>query len=371
MSIWDKDAEDFATRRVSLELHQARQIDAWGRSRRECLAGLGALGATVVTAPIRAAQRKPYRIDVHFHHMAPDWVGEEAVAQSLAPQVVAIAKEWTPQRALEEMDRNDVATAMCSVPNPGVWFGNVEQARRLARTCNDYAARMRSDHAGRFGLFAALPLPDTDGSLAELAYALDELKADGIGLFTSYGDKWPADPAFAPVFEELNRRRAVVYFHPTGPSCCRKLMPNIPALLLEHPVDTSRVLLQWIMTKSSLTYPNLRLIFSHAGGLIMAGIGRLQVLADTQESMQLPKSFPQEVAKFYYEISSSADPVTMAALRGYVAISHVLLGTDSPFIGSMSSNLAQLHKLGLDRADLLAIERDNAVALLRRSGQTR
>ena len=125
-------------------------------------------------------------------------------------------------------------------------------------------------------------------------------------------------------------------------------------------------MLQWILTRSSTLYPDVRLIFSHAGGVLMAGVGRLQVLADTQDSMHLPKSFPAELAKFYYEISSSSDPVTMSALRSYVPLSHILLGTDTPFIGSIASNLEQLHKLKISRAETLLIERDNAGALFKK-----
>lgn len=209
-------------------------------------------------------------------------------------------------------------------------------------------------------------MPDTEGTLAEIAYAIDVLKADGFGIFTSYGDKWLADPVFAPIFQELNRRKAVVYVHPTAPNCCRRLVPNIPAALIEFPVDTNRTMLQWILTKSNAMYPDVRLIFSHAGGYFMGGLGRLQILGDTHPEFGMPSSFKQEASKFYYEISSSADAVTMASLRAQVPNSHILLGTDSPFIGPMAPNIDQLQKVGISRADLSAIERGNALSLMPR-----
>ena len=100
-----------------------------------------------------------------------------------------------------------------------------------------YAAQLVRDYPGRFGFFAAVPSPDTDGSLREIAYALEVLKADGIGLLTSYGDKWPGDVAYARVFDELNRRKAVVYFHPTAPNCCQNLIADVPDALMESPHD--------------------------------------------------------------------------------------------------------------------------------------
>lgn len=333
-------------------------------SKRAFLAALAAAGAVASAPGVLNAKPSRHRIDVHYHHMAPAWISDEVVQRTLPPPVIARAKAWTPERAIHEMDRNGVETALCSVSNPGVWFGEVQQARRLARQCNEYAARMAHDHAGRFGSFAAIPLPDTEGSLAEIAHALDVLKADGIGLFTSYGDKWLADPAFKAVFEELNRRQAVIYVHPTAPTCCRNLVPNIPAALIEYPVDTTRALFQWILSGSSERFPGIRLIFSHAGGFTMGGLGRITLLATTMPQLNLPSDLARQVRKFYYEISSSADATTMTALLSHVPISQVLLGTDSPFIGSMEPNIGQLERLNLSAAELILVERENAVALI-------
>jgi predicted TIM-barrel fold metal-dependent hydrolase len=138
------------------------------------------------------------------------------------------------------MDAAGVTTAVVSITNPGIWIGDAQRAARLARECNDYSAQLANDNPGRFGFFAAIPLPDTTRSLQEIEYALDVLKADGIGLMTNYGDRWPGDPAFRAVFDELSRRRAVVYLHPTTANCCRQLMPDIPDPLVEFPHDTTR-----------------------------------------------------------------------------------------------------------------------------------
>jgi predicted TIM-barrel fold metal-dependent hydrolase len=196
-----------------------------GSSRRRFLASLAGMeaGGLLFDLPLAAqlAEAKPRWIDVHHHFAPPFYVAETR-------DVVAALVQWTVEKSLAEMDRYGVATAILSISTPGIWFGDVQAARTTARKCNEYAAQLIRDHPGRFGLFAAIPLPDTEGSLQEIAYALDVLKADGLGLLTSYGDKWPGDPVFHPVLEELNRRKAIVYIHPTAPSCCRNLMSYVP-----------------------------------------------------------------------------------------------------------------------------------------------
>ena len=171
-------------------------------SRRQWLTGVTALAATA-TAPARqaaaqAGATRPHRIDVHHHYTG----------------------DWAPGRTIEGMDQNGIATAILS--RPGIPLSEPEKARKLARDTNDHGAQLVRDYPGRFGLFASLPLFDGEGSLREIAYAFDVLKADGVCLVTSYGNsnpgtKWIGDPAFAPVFDELNRRKAVVFVHPTVP----------------------------------------------------------------------------------------------------------------------------------------------------------
>src|SRR5262245_18620921 len=163
-------------------------------SRREFLASMGAVGLAAAEAQL---------IDVHHHVFPPDFV--KATLHTYIPQNRAVVSGWTVQQTLAQMDRNGVATAIVSMTSPGTWIGDVERSRGLTRTCNEYSAQLTRDYPRRFGVFAALPLPDTEGSLREIVHAFDVLKADGVSLMTSYDGKYLGDQAFEPTFDELNR----------------------------------------------------------------------------------------------------------------------------------------------------------------------
>jgi predicted TIM-barrel fold metal-dependent hydrolase len=274
--------------------------------------------------------------------------------------------EWSAQRSLAEMDASGVSTAILSVTNPGIWFGSARPAAKLARECNDYSAQIVRENPRRFGFFAAIPLPDAEGSLREIEYALGVLGADGIGLMTSYGDKWPGDAAFAPVFDELNRRKAVVYLHPVAANCCRQLMPGIPDPLVEFPHDTTRAVVSLLYSGTFARCRNIRFIVSHAGGTIPMLSGRLTATgALFGIDKNLPHGAEYELRRLYYEIANSAHRPAVAALTSLVPASQILLGTDYPFI-PIRSTVNGISSMGLSASDLQAITRGNATGLFRR-----
>jgi predicted TIM-barrel fold metal-dependent hydrolase len=273
---------------------------------------------------------------------------------------------WSVSRAVEDMDRDGVDRSITSITIPGVWFGDNGSARRLARECNDFAAKLRSDYPDRFGIFGVLPLPDIDGSLAEIAYVMDTLKADGIGLLTSYGDKWLGDPAFEPVFAELNRRKALIYTHPIVANCCRNLVPGLPPSVIEYGTDTSRAIAGIIFGGTAKRYPDMRIIFSHAGGTLPFLVERLVVLARAPEaSQQLPSGGPLAALRsFYYDTAQASMAPPMAALRRVAPLSHILFGTDYPF-RTAAEHIRELQESQIFAAgELRAVERDNVLALL-------
>ncbi len=272
---------------------------------------------------------------------------------------------WSVQKSLDDMDRAGVTASMNSIVVPGVWFGDAEQARRLARDSNEYAAKLVSDYPKRFGSFASVTLPDIQGSLQEIEYALDTLKADGIQLWTSYGDKWLGDPFFAPVFEELNRRKAVVFVHPTENECCTNFPANFKASI-EYGTETTRAIVRMVSTGASKRYPDIRMIFSHAGGTMPFLIGRFVNREGRAENPAERPDFQTEVGRFYYDTAQSFHPVPMTALRQVVSTSQIVFGTDYPYRSSAETANGLLASKVFDSKELQAIKADNAVNLLPR-----
>lgn len=341
-------------------------------ARRQVVAALGALAACSIlpgcASPARKGQGR--LVDTHHHFYAPeyqkawlDWEDKRGIphfAQQLG---------WSPARALEAMDRAGVQTAMLSLAStPGVWFdAGPAQAVRIARLCNEYGAQMVRDHRGRFGLFATLPMIDAEASLKEIDYALGTLHADGFGLQTNYGDKWPGDPAFRAVFEELNRRKALVYFHPLAASCCGRLAvgPGAFPAVIEVPHDTTRAVASLLLTGSFARYRDIRWLFSHAGGTVPMLAGRMDYFFRNLKNIReiAPQGVEAELRRLYYDTANATHPASMAALLKVVPGSQVVFGSDYPYV-PIADQAAALRSQGLDPALVAAIESGNARRLL-------
>jgi len=307
-----------------------------------------------------------HRIDVHHHLFPPAFVAGLVDGGHYLSR--GIARSWTPRTSIENMDEGGVARAITSITAPG--FDVVAQDRRIAATreCNEYGAKMAVDFPGRFGLFASLPLPDVDASLREIAYALDVLKADGIGLLTSYRDKWLGDPAFAPVMDELDRRKAVVYVHPTTPDCCRNLMEGIPDWVIEFPVDTTRTIASLLFSGTVARCPRIRWIFAHLGGILPLVASHLERAAEVDATLRkkVPGTISGVLRGFHYDTALRANPAALSAALAIIGVPQMLFGTDAPLRRSRDQ-LQGLLDHGFSAQDLRSIECDNARRLLIRT----
>lgn len=296
---------------------------------------------------------------------------------------------YTPTRSLEAMDQAGVSMAMLCSPRT---FGEDptvrEEARVFARELNEFGAKMVADHEGRFGLFAVLPLPDVDGALREIEYAFDTLKADGIGVATSYGSEWLGAARFDPVFDELNRRGAIVFSHPVDAPCCHNLLPNTGPQTVEWNTDTSRAIWNLIndgtdpasglslvagdvvssVPSKATRYSNITFIWSHAGGSLLGLVGRFLGRGARAESLArpaAPNSRLHHLRRFYYDTAGSTNQIQMQALKSLVGVSQIVFGSDFPF-GPVINTVEGLRNAGLSAEELLAIERQNPLRLLSR-----
>jgi predicted TIM-barrel fold metal-dependent hydrolase len=336
-------------------------------SRRDFLAAVGGIAASAaLTGTGFAADARPSpaeRIDVHHHFWSPRYLDELRKANLAQPP----AENWKPEKSLADMDRAGVATAILSVTTPAVNFITGAEARAVVRESNEYGTRLTTDHRGRFGLFAMLPLDDTEGSLKEIEYALDTLKADGIGLMTSYGNKWLGDPAFRTVLQELNRRKAVVYTHPSVAPCCRGLIKEVADSFVEFGTDTTRAIASLVFTGTSARFPDIQWIFSHGGGTMPFLAERFirAPLVTPDIKPNLPNGVVPELKRFYYDVAQAAHAPALAALTRLIPMTQIVFGTDYPY-RTAADHVAGLAQYGFPPADLQAIDRDNALRLLPR-----
>lgn len=325
--------------------------------------GLAALARGNLIAPSIAQAPARTRIDVHHHFIPPFHV--EALMAS-GRRVGPAPPKWTPQMSLEEMDKSGIQASVLSIVQPGVLFGkNFEESRKLARQLNEYAATLVRDHPGRFGLFAAIAPPDVEGSLKEIAYAFDTLKADGIGLLTSYDGKYLGDASFVPIYEELNRRKAVIYVHPNTADCCRGVVPGIPPGSIEYATDSTRTIAHIVFSGMATRFPDIRWIFSHSGGTLPFLLGRFEQQQKVQKHAHLKDGTTHEFRKFYYELAQGNTPGQFAALLKMVPVAQLLYGTDYPFRDGAEVN-AGIAAWGFKADELRAIERETALRLLPR-----
>jgi predicted TIM-barrel fold metal-dependent hydrolase len=310
------------------------------------------------------------RIDVHFHYLSPEYREKMIDAVGSSPDGFA-APQWSAEAALAMMDRMGIATGMLSVSSPGVHFGNDARARSLARSVNEFAARTMGDHRGRFGGFASLPLPDVDGAMEEIAYALDKLKLDGVVVLTNFNGVYLGDQRLDPVFDELNRRGAVAFIHPTSPICWQQSALGYPRPMIEFTFDSTRAVVNLIFSGTTVRCPKLRLIVPHAGGTLPFLARRIGMfgrgLADRSRST--PVSTEEQLRQLYYDLAGSPGSNALAPLLEMTERSHILYGSDYVHTPEavVSAHLSELltSKL-LSPDDFRAIGRNNARSLFPR-----
>src|SRR6478752_4952336 len=275
-----------------------------------------------------------------------------------------------PRAGRQDADRHPQSLLSAGLSGDAKGMGRQAQHPPCAgRVQLDAGPADRTDGQGQYpyrGDVAPLSMMNVDVTLKEIEYAFDSVKADGINLQSNDGDKWLGDAMYQPVLAELNRRKAVVYVHPLVAACCGRLsVPTFPAVI-EVPHDTTRTVTSLLLTGSFKRFPDIKWIFSHAGGTIPLMAGRIAAFYDQNPKTKeyAPNGVMAELAKLHYDTANATSAPTIAALLKLVPVSQVTYGTDYPYF-ALSQN-KDLHKLGLSAADLAAIENGNATRLIPR-----
>lgn len=273
-------------------------------------------------------------IDVHTHFIPKTYL-DALSARGIGEKEVGFPMEaWDMQARLDLMGRQDIDVEVLSLSSPGVRYWHGQDAAGLTRRLNDELARIVADHPGKFGGFATLPLPDVDAALAEIAYAFDQLGLDGAVLMTNYEGRYLGAPEFAPVLDELNRRGAVLFVHPTEGPANDLLTQGYPAPAFEYPADTTRMIVSLIDTDVVARCPDLKIIASHGGGTVPFLQTRLSMILPwkrNEDPAEGAKRVNHAIDSLYYDTAIVQFPAALAAIKLTHDASRLLTGYDLPF----------------------------------------
>ena len=278
------------------------------------------------------------KIDVHTHAI-PDFFHELLLPLGREASGVPMV-QWTMEGTTQMMSKLDISTSILSLSAPGPEIiPEREGARALARKYNEWASEVSKAEPSRFGFFAALPgLHDTEGCIAEICYAFDNLRADGVCLFTSYSGRYLGDPDFEPIWKELNDRSAVVFIHPTMAEGSKLVSTMLQPPAFDFAHETGRTAAHLIVTGMKRRFPKSKIILSHAGGTLLILSERLAQLEanlflDTLTSRS-PKSSAeilQDAKSFYFDLALAGTANVLDSLLKWAPREHILYGSDYPY----------------------------------------
>lgn len=273
------------------------------------------------------------RLDVHAHFL-PDFYRDALVqAGQTRPDGIAALPDWSVEGALRMMDRLRVAAAILSISSPGIHFGDDTAAASLARRINEEGTRLRDRYPGRFGLFAVTPLPNVDLAISEVAYAIDELGAEGVVATSNHRGLYHGDVRLEPFYAQLNRRKAALFIHPTSPACdgCLDLALGFPRPMLEFTFETTRSIVNLILAGVTRRFPEIRIVVPHAGAALAIVAGRVDGLASLFLGREDIPRVRTELRKLYFDLAGTPLPEQLLALREIADPAHLLYGSDCPF----------------------------------------
>jgi predicted TIM-barrel fold metal-dependent hydrolase len=295
-----------------------------------------------------AVSERPGLIDVHAHFVPDDYLAAAKAAGHEHPDDFVWPAPWSAEEHLAVMDRLGIRLSVLSISSPGVHFGDDAAARALARSVNETAAELVQAHPDRFRDFGSLPLPDVEGALSEVAHVLDTLGAAGVAVESNAHGEYLGNPRNEPLWEELDRRGAIVFIHPTSAPHCEYVSLGRPRPMIEFIFDTVRTITDLLFAGVFERHPRIRFIVTHCGGA-----AALPMLAPRIESFRRMAGdqgapTPALLAGLWYDLAGSPLPHQLGALAGAVGTERLLYGSDYAFTPeqTVSGQIASIEAAG-------------------------
>lgn len=258
------------------------------------------------------------------------------------------------------MDAAGIDMQILSVSPQVPHFADKTQAVTAARLANDLYAEAVRRWPKRFAAFAALPLPHVEESLQELDRALGELGMLGITITNSILGQSIADPAFDPIYAELDRRGSILFVHPEGCGGYSRLIAEYDMTwMIGAPIEETIGILHLITHGIPKRYPRLKILNTHLGGALPMVLQRL----DSQhvwEAPQTPELPSLAARRMWYDTVSHGHAPALRAAVDSLGADRLVLGTDFPY---QSGDLLYARNAGLKDEDVIRILDTNAQAL--------
>jgi 6-methylsalicylate decarboxylase len=311
------------------------------------------------------------RIDAHQHVLFDAYLAE-LETMGISGSAERAFPEWSKAQMLDNMAEFEIYAVAVSISSPGTYFGDIDFTKRLVRICNDCFAELSGQSENRIASLGLLPLPDTEAACREVAYLYDELGLDGVGLVSHYNDIYIGDPEFEELYQELNRRQAVVFVHPVRPMSAPAMQYSFPSGFVELVAATGRVIANLLATGVMERYPDIKWYLPHSGGIIPSILYRLLKFESLPKfQAQVPKGVRTYLKRIYYDVAQASEPEILSALMQFADPDKILFGTDYPFAIDRNSVIQDtidgIEKFeGFDGALRQKVYRGNARALFPR-----
>lgn len=290
-----------------------------------------------MSSPVNTDNGKMKIIDVHSHFICKEYL-DSVKKHGKENEDGFPTPSWSVDEHLSFMEKAGIDKSLISLSSPHFYFDNSEEAVLLGKTIDEYAASLKKAYPDKIMFATSLPVPDMDAAIKAVEYAYDELNADAVKLPSNACGVYPGDEKYDKLFEELNKRKAVVILHPTAPTAIPSgCFTAKPLPLFEFIADTTRAVINLIESGAAEKYPNVKIVVPHCGSFLPNVIDRLSGITSVLAAKGIGQAVDtkKSLENFYFDIAGDALPSGIKILLTLTDEDHILFGGDFPYTPSI------------------------------------